>query len=77
VITSDTDFQQILSDPSANGVEYVLIPSDSGMGTLDAVNRAYPGVYATGRGIGTLVTTFHDNSDSHTDWRLYRVSSSG
>ncbi len=77
VITSDTDFQQILSDPSANGVEYVLVPSDRGMGTLDAVNRAYPGVYATGRGIGTLVTTFHDSSDNHTDWRLYRVSSSG
>ena len=49
VITSDTDFQQILSDPSANGVEYVLVPSDRGMGTLDAVNRAYPGAYATGQ----------------------------
>jgi len=77
VITSDTDFQQVLSDPSANGVRYVLIPSDSGLGTLDAINRAYPGAYATGRGIGTLVTTFHDSSDNHTDWRLYRVSASG
>jgi 4-amino-4-deoxy-L-arabinose transferase-like glycosyltransferase len=74
VITSDTDFEQILADPSANGVKYVLIPEDTVEGTLDAVNRAYPGAYATGKGIGKLVETFHDTSDNETDWRLYRIS---
>jgi hypothetical protein len=77
VITSDRDFQQILSDPSANGVQYVLIPPDRGLGQLDAINRAYPNAYTTGQGIGTLVKAFHDPSDYDHDWRLYRVSPTG
>jgi hypothetical protein len=75
VTTSDRDFQEILSDPGASGVRYVLIPEDTGLGTLDAVNRAYPGAYANGRGIGRLVMTFYDHSDGQMNWRLYQVGS--
>jgi hypothetical protein len=77
VITSDRDFQQVLADPAGSGIEYVLVPPDVGLGTLDAINRAYPGAYATGRGIGTLVRAWHDQSDNGNDWRLYRVSATG
>jgi hypothetical protein len=76
VTTPDLDFQQVLADPAANGVQYVLIPPNTGLGTLDAINRAYPDAYATGKGIGTLVKTFQDHSDLGHNWRLYRVTSS-
>jgi hypothetical protein len=76
VITSDRDFQQALVDPSAFHIEYVLIPPPIGLGKLDAVNRAYPDAYSTGKGIGELVTTFSDTSGYNTDWRLYRVTAS-
>jgi hypothetical protein len=75
VISSDRDFQQILADPAGAGVRYVLIPPDTGLGTLDAVNRAYPGAYATGAGLGNLVRTFTDPSGEGANWRLYRVTS--
>jgi hypothetical protein len=77
VITSDRDFQQVLADPAANGIKYVLIPSNNGLASLDAINRAYPHAYATGQGIGTLAKTFHDPSDAATNWRLYRVTAVG
>lgn len=74
VITSDRDFQQVLADPAVNGVRYFLVPSDQALGKLDAINHAYPGAYANGGGLGTLVKEFDDVSDSGTNWRLYRVS---
>jgi hypothetical protein len=74
VITSDRDFQQVLADPDANGVRYFLVPSEQALGKLDAINRAYPGAYANGGGIGTLVKQFNDVSDSGTNWRLYRTT---
>ncbi len=77
VITSDSDFQQVLADPATFHVRYVLIPPPRGLGLLDAVNRDYPGAYATGKGIGKLVKTFTDPSGYATDWRLYRVTASG
>jgi hypothetical protein len=74
VITSDRDFQQVLADPAGNGVRYFLVPSEQALGKLDAVNRAYPGAYANGGGLGTLVKQFNSVSDDATDWRLYRVT---
>jgi hypothetical protein len=74
VITSDRDFQQVLAAPSDNGVEYVLVPTDHDLGKLDAINRAFPGIYANGGGVGKLVKEFIDHSDSEYNWRLYRVS---
>jgi hypothetical protein len=77
VITSDRDFQQVLADPADNGVRYFLVPSEQALGKLDAINRAYPGAYATGGGLGTLVKQFNSVSDDATNWRLYRVTGSG
>jgi hypothetical protein len=77
VITSDRDFQQVLADPAGNGVRYFLVPSEQALGKLDAINHAYPGAYATGAGLGTLVKQFNNVSDDATDWRLYRVTGSG
>jgi hypothetical protein len=74
VITSDRDFQQVLADPAGNGVRYFLVPSVQALGKLDAINRAYPGAYADGGGMGTLVKQFNSVSDDATDWRLYRVT---
>jgi hypothetical protein len=73
VITSDRDFKQSVADPAGTGIRYLLVPGTSGLGTLDAVNQAYPGIYASGGGIGTLVETFPNIGDT-SDWRLYRVS---
>jgi hypothetical protein len=73
VISSDRDFLQIVADPAAN-VLYVLVPPAKGLGSLDAINRAYPGAYATGRGVGTLVHTFNDASGDGMNWRLFRTS---
>jgi hypothetical protein len=77
VITSDRDFQQVLADPADNGVRYFLVPSEQALGKLDAINRAYPGAYADGGGLGTLVKQFNSVSDDTTDWRLYRVTGPG
>ena len=74
VVSSDRDFQQVLADPAGAGVRYVLVPPDTGLGTLDGVNRAYPGAYASGAGIGKLVRTFTDPSGEGANWRLYRVT---
>jgi hypothetical protein len=73
IITSDRDFTQVLGDPRGSGVEYVLVPSDSGFGTLDALNRAYPEIYTSGASVGTLVQQFGNRSSGQT-WRLYRVT---
>jgi hypothetical protein len=77
VITSDRDFQQVLADPAGNGVRYFLVPSEQALGKLDAINRAYPGAYANGGGLGTLVKQFNSVSDDATNWRLYRVTGTG
>lgn len=77
VIPSDRDFQSVLSDPYAAGIEYALIPPDRGLSALDAINRAYPHAYATGQGIGgKLVKQFSDPTGGGVDWRLYRVTGS-
>ncbi len=56
VITNDRDFQPVLADPVAFQVPYLLVPeSGTGYGGLDAVNRAYPTLYATGAGFATSV----------------------
>ena len=67
VITSDRDFQQVLADPAGNGVRYFLVPSVQALGKLDAINRAYPGAYADGGGLGTLVKQFNSVSDDATE----------
>lgn len=70
VITPDRDFQAVLADPVAFHVRYLLVPDDQYLGTLDALNRHYPGLYADGAGIGRLVGEFGNPTFS---WRLYLV----
>jgi hypothetical protein len=74
VITSDRDFQAILADPAQAGVLYVLVPPDRDLGSLDAVNRAFPHIYDNGAGIATLANQFDDASDLGRNWRLYRLT---
>ena len=72
VITPDRDFKSVLADPGAFGVEYLLVPPpDMEMGTLDAITREYPTMYADGAGMATLVREFDSSVDWH--WRLYRL----
>jgi hypothetical protein len=74
ITTSDRDFQQALLDPVSFGVKYLLVPEDVGYQSLDAINRAYPGIYRDGTTIApTLVTQFDAGGNN---WRLYQVSSS-
>jgi hypothetical protein len=74
VITSDRDFTAALSDPAGVGVKFVLVPQPTGLGLLDAVNRQYPQLYATGEGLGPLVREYVNSGDGMT-WRLYWVTS--
>ena len=73
VITSDRDFKQAIADPSGTGVQYILVPRERGLASLDAINRAYPAMYESGAGIAHLIQEFPNVGDG-ADWRLYRVS---
>jgi len=73
VSTADRDFQSILSGPADSGVQFMLVPPDSGLGSLDALNRTYPQIYETGGGIAKFVKQFDDVGDYGRNWRLYRV----
>lgn len=54
VITNDRDFEQILGDPVTFGARYLLVPSDSNLAQLDAINREYPSLARDGAGIASL-----------------------
>jgi hypothetical protein len=71
ITTPDRDFQEALLDPVSFRVKYLLVPEDVGYQSLDALNRAYPGIYRTGAGIGQLVRQF---SAGGNNWRLYEVA---
>ncbi len=73
ITTPDRDFQQALLDPVSFGVRYLLVPEAVGYQSLDAVNRAYPGIYDNGASVApTLAAQFGSGGNN---WRLYRVSS--
>jgi hypothetical protein len=63
----------VLADPRAFGVRYILAPSATGNGVLDAVNVAYPTLPRDGAGMATLETRFAGLGGSY-DWYLYRVT---
>jgi hypothetical protein len=74
VITSDLDFTRDLNDPAAYGVRYILVPSSTGVGGLDAVNRRYPTLYRDGAGFATLVLGAPPTKPGTTNgWRLYKI----
>jgi len=75
VITPDRDFDQVLADPASFGVRYMVVIGNTGEGALDALNRAYPTLYATGAGFARLVGQY--NQAGAGGWRLYRIDPSG
>ena len=72
VITPDRDFPAVLADPAVFGVGYVVVTPPLGYGQVDAIERAYPGMYATGAGIADFVQQFGSGGDLGS-WRLYQV----
>ncbi|OBJ96807.1 ABC transporter [Mycolicibacterium conceptionense] len=74
VIPSDPDFTELLNDPSANGVRYLLAVPATGRGTSDALNVRYPTLYDTGAEVATLELEIPNDGDGQPDWRLYRVN---
>lgn len=70
VITNDRDFQAVLADPVTFHARYLLVPPRGGYGDLDALNRAYPSLYADGAGVATLT---HQFSGANCTFRLYQV----
>ena len=74
VINSDPDFVQILNDPAAAGIRYLLAVPPTGRGVSDALNRRYPTLYATGADISTLELEIPNDGDGQPNWRLYRVN---
>jgi hypothetical protein len=75
VITPDRDFDQVLADPASFGVRYMVVIGNTGEGALDALNRAYPTLYATGAGFARLVGEYNEAGAG--GWRLYRIDPSG
>jgi hypothetical protein len=74
VITSDRDYQRVLADPTTFHAHYLLVPPSAQYGTLDAVNREYPGLYRDGAGFAHKVKDFHERGCP--PFRLYRVTQS-
>jgi hypothetical protein len=74
VIPSDPDFVRLLNDPSAAGIEYLLVVPPTGRGVSDAINRRYPTLYNTGADIATLELEMPNDGEGQPNWRLYRVN---
>ena len=73
VITPDRDFEAVVADPATFGAKYLLVSPASGVGSLSAISRAYPGIFQNGAGIGTLEREFLSPGGEQHSWRLYRV----
>jgi hypothetical protein len=68
VITSDYDFQSILNNPRGR-VDAMLVPEPQGVARLNAINVAWPGLWAGRVSWATLIRAFPGGSH----YRLYRV----
>jgi 4-amino-4-deoxy-L-arabinose transferase-like glycosyltransferase len=68
VISSDRDFHAVLANPRGR-VSALLVPQPVGIARLDAINRAYPRLWAHGLPWARLVKTFRGNEN----YRLYWV----
>ncbi|MGU3497846.1 phospholipid carrier-dependent glycosyltransferase [Mycobacterium sp. C31M] len=74
VIPSDPDFTELLNEPAARGIKYLLAVPPIGRGTSDALNLRYPTLYETGAEVATLELEIPNDGDGQPDWRLYRVN---
>lgn len=68
IMTADLDFQSVLQNPGGR-VNMLLVPKPVGVGALNALNRAYPGLWAGRLSWTSRVIEFP--GPSH--YRLYRV----
>jgi len=76
IITSDRDFALAVANPAAYGVRYLLVPAPAdgnSLGSLDALNHAFPGLWPSAAASGGLEHEFA-GPDKRVEWRLYRVS---
>ncbi|WP_245847644.1 ABC transporter [Dietzia natronolimnaea] len=73
VIPSDRDFVEILNDPAANGVQFLLTVPAEGRGTSDALNLRYPTVHENGAQLGSLEFEVVNSGSDRPTWRLWRV----
>jgi hypothetical protein len=73
VITPDRDFEAVVADPATFGARYLLVSPSSGIGSLSAITREYPGIYENGAGLATLEREFLSPGGEQHTWRLYRV----
>lgn len=71
VITSDIYFKSYLANPRGK-VDAILVPKPVGISKLDAINQAYPTLWAGKVAWARLITTFSGPSE----YRLYLVTSS-
>jgi hypothetical protein len=74
VITPDRDFEAVVADPATFGAKYLLVSPASGVGSLSAISRAYPGIFQNGAGIATLEHEFTSPGGAQHAWRLYRIT---
>lgn len=70
-ISSDRDFAAASAKPGAHGIHYILVP-DPAVDPSDAVNHAYPTLYADGAGIAVQVAQWKQTSIG-ADWKLFKV----
>jgi 4-amino-4-deoxy-L-arabinose transferase-like glycosyltransferase len=67
IVSSSLIFNAAIRHPKENGVQYILIPNPKDpLGSLDAVNIYYPGLYDNGSSFCVLQKEFRD-------YRLYKV----
>lgn len=67
VISSSLNFYSALNNPWKYGIEYMLVPDNSGVGKNDAINARYPGIYKYGKEWCELVQVFDG-------YKLYKVN---
>ncbi|OCN00284.1 hypothetical protein A7X67_09470 [Clostridium sp. W14A] len=48
VVSSSPDFEKCVADPVGSEIEYLLVPDPKGVSNYDAINVAYPNLYAQG-----------------------------
>ena len=75
VVRSDFDFFAKLNQPSAKGVQYILVPRPTGLGSADAVNVRYPTMWDDGAGIATLAMTVTSPGGTP-QFRIYQINGS-
>ena len=70
VITSDSDFRERVANLST--VKYILVPENTGLLQLDAVNKRWPSMFTSGPASESLVKEW-PGADGRPHWRLFMV----